>query len=152
MGEYIMDMRKRVGPIPLMQCGASVIVLDGQNRLLLQRRKDNGMWGYAGGAVELYERVEDAAARELREETGLIADQLELLGVFSGPELRYTYPNDDQVSIVDIVYLCRKYHGQLRPQPEEVTELAFFSPDRLPDNLFTTQLPALDAVRKLLKK
>lgn len=152
MGEYIMDMRKRVGPIPLMQCGASVIVLDGQNRLLLQRRKDNGMWGYAGGAVELYERVEDAAARELREETGLIADQLELLDVFSGPELRYTYPNGDQVSIVDIVYLCRKYHGQLRPQPEEVTELAFFSPDRLPDNLFTTQLPALDAVRKLLKK
>ena len=152
MGEYIMDMRKRVGPIPLMQCGASVIVLDGQNRLLLQRRKDNGMWGYAGGAVELYERVEDAAARELREETGLIADQLELLGVFSGPELRYSYPNDDQVSIVVIVYLCRKYHGQLRPQPEEVTELAFFSPDRLPDNLFTTQLPALDAVRKLLKK
>ena len=152
MGEYIMDMRKRVGPIPLMQCGASVIVLDGQNRLLLQRRKDNGMWGYAGGAVDLYERVEDAAARELREETGLIADQLELLGVFSGPELRYTYPNGDQVSIVDIVYLCRKYHGQLRPQPEEVTELAFFSPDRLPDNLFTTQLPALDAVRKLLKK
>lgn len=152
MGEYIMDMRKRVGPIPLMQCGASVIVLDGQNRLLLQRRKDNGMWGYAGGAVELYERVEDAAARELREETGLIADQLELLGVFSGPELRYTYPNGDQVSIVDIVYLCRKYHGQLRPQPEEVTELAFFSPNRLPDNLFTTQLPALDAVRKLLKK
>ncbi|MDY3817346.1 MAG: NUDIX domain-containing protein [Candidatus Limiplasma sp.] len=152
MGEYIMDMRKRVGPIPLMQCGASVIVLDGQNRLLLQRRKDNGMWGYAGGAVELYERVEDAAARELREETGLIADQLELLGVFSGPELRYTYPNGDQVSIVDIVYLCRKYHGQLRPQPEEVTELAFFSPNRLPDNLFTTQLPALDAVRNLLKK
>ncbi len=152
MGEYIMDMRKRVGPIPLMQCGASVIVLDGQNRLLLQRRKDNGMWGYAGGAVELYERVEDAAARELREETGLIADQLELLDVFSGPELRYTYPNGDQVSIVDIVYLCRKYHGQLRPQPEEVTELAFFSPNRLPDNLFTTQLPALDAVRKLLKK
>ncbi len=152
MGEYIMDMRKRVGPIPLMQCGASVIVLDGQNRLLLQRRKDNDMWGYAGGAVDLYERVEDAAARELREETGLIADQLELLGVFSGPELRYTYPNGDQVSIVDIVYLCRKYHGQLRPQPEEVTELAFFSPDRLPDNLFTTHLPALDAVRKLLKK
>ena len=152
MGEYIMDMRKRVGPIPLMQCGASVIVLDGQNRLLLQRRKDNDMWGYAGGAVELYERVEDAAARELREETGLIADQLELLDVFSGPELRYTYPNGDQVSIVDIVYLCRKYHGQLRPQPEEVTELAFFSPNRLPDNLFTTQLPALDAVRKLLKK
>lgn len=152
MGEYIMDMRKRVGPIPLMQCGASVIVLDGQNRLLLQRRKDNDMWGYAGGAVDLYERVEDAAARELREETGLIADQLELLGVFSGPELRYTYPNGDQVSIVDIVYLCRKYHGQLRPQPEEVTELAFFSPNRLPDNLFTTQLPALDAVRKLLKK
>lgn len=150
MGEYIMDMRKLVGHIPLMQCGASVIVLNERNELLLQRRKDNGEWGYAGGAVELYERVEDAAARELLEETGLIADELKLLGVFSGPRLRHTYPNGDQVSTVDIVYLCRRYHGQLRCQPEEVAELAFFPIDRLPTPLFSPQLPAFEAVQQLL--
>lgn len=62
MGDYIMDMRKRVGHIPLMQCGASVIVENERGEILLQQRSDNGAWGYPGGAVELYERVEDAAA------------------------------------------------------------------------------------------
>lgn len=151
MGEYIMDMRKRVGHIPLMQCGASVIVLNQQNELLLQLRRDNGLWGYAGGAVELYERVEDAACRELKEETGLIADEIELLGVFSGPQLKYTYPNGDQVSNVDVVYLCRRYHGELRCQMEEVQRLAFFPVNQLPEKLFPPQLPALKALRQRLK-
>ena len=107
MGDYIMDMRKRVGHIPLMQCGASVIVENERGEILLQQRSDNGAWGYPGGAVELYERVEDAARRELFEETGLHAGKMELLGVFSGPEMAYTYPNGDQVSNVDIVFVCR---------------------------------------------
>jgi 8-oxo-dGTP pyrophosphatase MutT (NUDIX family) len=56
MGDYIMDMRKRVGHIPLMQCGASVIVENERGEILLQQRSDSGAWGYPGGAVELYER------------------------------------------------------------------------------------------------
>ena len=73
MSEYIMDLRKLLGNRPLMQAGASVMVVDSQDRVLLEKRRDNGLWAYAGGAVELYESVEDAARRELLEETGLIA-------------------------------------------------------------------------------
>lgn len=143
MGEYIMDMRRRVGHIPLMQCGASVIVENEKGEILLQQRSDNGKWGYAGGSVELYEVVEEAAARELEEETGLIADDLELLGVFSGPQMAYTYPNGDQVSNVDVVFLCRKYHGALKCQDGEVEKLAFFAPDALPSPMFEVNLPAI---------
>jgi 8-oxo-dGTP pyrophosphatase MutT (NUDIX family) len=44
-----------------------VIVENSRGEILLKRRRDNGMWGIAGGAVELGESVEDAARRELYE-------------------------------------------------------------------------------------
>ena len=143
MSGYIMGLRKLVGHIPLLQCGASVIVENEKGEVLLQQRTDNGCWGYAGGSVELYEVVEEAARRELEEETGLIADEMELLGVFSGDRLRYTYPNGDQVSNVDVVFLCRKYHGALKCQDGEVEKLAFFAPDALPSPMFEVNLPAI---------
>ena len=115
----------------------------------MQQRSDNGAWGYAGGAVELYEHVEDAARRELLEETGLQAGEMELLGVFSGPEMAYTYPNGDQVSNVDVVYLCRDWQGELKCQPGEVEALGFFAPDALPTPLHEVNRPALNAWRKL---
>lgn len=100
-----------------------------------QKRTDNHCWGYPGGSTELDERVEDAAARELLEETGLTANRLELFGVFSGPELHYIYPNGDEVSNIDVVFLCRDYSGQLSCQEEESEALRFFAPGQLPEQL-----------------
>jgi len=136
MANYIMDLRKIVGHRPLLQVGASVIVEDGQGRILLQLRSDNYTWGYAGGSVELDEVVEDAARRELLEETGLVAQELELFGIFSGPDTHCVYPNGDEVSNVDIVFLCRRYTGELTCQVGEVEELRFFAADELPENIF----------------
>lgn len=45
MSEYILDLRKTVGHRPLLQVGASVIVVDSEGRILLQKRRDNGLWG-----------------------------------------------------------------------------------------------------------
>lgn len=41
----------------------------------------------------------------------------ELLGAFSGEDMRYTYSNGDKVSIVGVHYLCRKFTGALPPRP-----------------------------------
>lgn len=133
MSEYIMGLRKTVGHRPLLQVGASVIVENERGEVLLQKRADNHCWGYAGGSVELDEVVEDAARRELLEETGLIAREMELFGVFSGPDTHYVYPNGDEVSNVDIVYLCKSYEGKLICQESEVEELRFFPADALPE-------------------
>ena len=136
MSSYIMDLRKIVGHRPLLQVGASVIVEDDKGRILLQLRSDNNCWGYAGGSVELDEEVEEAAKRELFEETGLIANKLSLFGVFSGKDTHYIYPNGDEVSNIDIVYICKDYSGELRCQKGEVNDLIFFEKDNIPDNLF----------------
>lgn len=143
MSGYIMDLRKTVGHRPLLQVGASVIVENDRGEILLQKRTDNGLWGYAGGSVELDEAVEEAAARELYEETGLKAESLELLGVFSGPEMHYVYPNGDEVSNVDVVFVCRAYSGELRCQKGEVEELQFFAEEALPDEIFDPNRRAL---------
>ena len=79
--------------------------------------------------------MEDAAKRELFEETGLMARELSLFGVFSGAEMHYVYPNGDEVSNVDIVYLCRDYAGTLRKQDCEVEQLGFFPADALPERI-----------------
>jgi 8-oxo-dGTP pyrophosphatase MutT (NUDIX family) len=101
MADYIRNLRKLVGHIPLMQVGASVILVNELGEILLQKRADNGCWGYHGGSVDLDESVETAAVRELFEETGLTAISLELFGVFSGNGMNYVYPNGDIVSNVD---------------------------------------------------
>lgn len=145
MSNYIMDLRQIVGHRPLLQVGASVIVEDGQGRLLLQLRSDNHCWGYPGGSVELDEVVEEAAKRELFEETGLVANSLTLFGIFSGPSTHYIYPNGDEVSNVEIVYVCKDYSGELRCQDGEVDALKFFEAERIPDNLFSAIQPALRA-------
>ena len=143
MSDYIMELRKIVGHRPLLQVGASVIVENHKGEVLLQKRADNHCWGYAGGSVELDEAVEDAAKRELFEETGLIALEMELFGVYSGKDVHYIYPNGDEVSNVDIVYLCRHYEGALKCQESEVEELRFFPADALPEPLSPPNKKAL---------
>lgn len=131
MSSYIMDIRKYVGHRTIIQCAASIICVNDCGELLLGRRTDNHKWGYSGGSVEIDEKVEDCAKRELLEEMGLITDEIEFFCVNSGPETHYVYPNGDEVSNIEIVYLCRKYHGQLKKQDEEVEELRFFPIEKI---------------------
>ncbi len=142
---YIMELRKLVGHVPLMQVGASVIVEDECGRVLLQLRSDNHCWGYCGGSVDLGEEVEEAAKRELYEETGLVALSLDLFGVFSGKDTHYIYPNGDEVYNVDVVYICRKYSGELMPQKGEVDDLRFFELSEIPRNISKPIKKALEA-------
>jgi len=131
MNDYIKEMRRLVGHKAIMQCGASIICVDDHHRILLGKRADNQKWGYSGGAVEIDERVEECAKRELYEEMGLIADEIEFFCVNSGPEAHYVYPNGDEVSNVEIVYICRKWRGEPKALDGEIEELRFFSCEEL---------------------
>lgn len=128
MTGYMAEMRKLVGHRTLIQCAASIICVDENGRVLLGLRSDNHKWGYSGGSVEIDERVEDCAKRELLEEMGLIADELDLFYISSGPETHYIYPNGDEVSNIEIIYLCHKWHGELNCEDGEMLELKFVHP------------------------
>ena len=99
---YVSELRDLVGHRPLLLAAAGVVVIDDLGRWLLQRRADDGLWGLVGGALELGESFEDAARRELLEESGLAVESLHQLDVYSGPEFRLTYPNGDQAYVVGV--------------------------------------------------
>lgn len=141
---YIRDMRAKVGHDEIICVGAGVLVYK-DGKLLLQRRRDNGCWGIHGGCVEPGEEVEAAARRELKEETGLTANHLELFGVFSGEDMRHTYPNGDKVSIIGIHYICRDFSGALSPQAEELLELRWFDLDDLPSPITPPDRRSIEA-------
>lgn len=52
MSGYIKELRKLIGAHPIIMAGACVILMDGNGRLLLQQRTDNGLWGLPGGSME----------------------------------------------------------------------------------------------------
>ena len=65
-----------------------VVLFDAKGRVLLIRRGNppfQGAYALPGGFVDIGEMVEDAARRELEEETGVKAGKLTLLGVYSEP-------------------------------------------------------------------
>lgn len=132
---YIFDLRKKIGHAPVMMPSACVLILDPQNRLLLQKRADNRLWGYPGGALELGESFEECARREALEETGLKCLDLRYFTHSSGKEMHYIYPNGDEVYITEMVFLCKQYEGEMKIQESESIEQRFFDLDHLPNDI-----------------
>ena len=58
---------------------------------------------------------------------GLVADEMELFYINSGEETHYIYPNGDEVYNVEIIYICRKYHGTIKRQEERLSRSLSFS-------------------------
>ena len=131
---YIRDLRKLLGHQTIIQCAASIICVDEKGRILLGERADNHKWGYSGGSLEIDEKVEDCARRELLEEMGLTAHEIELFYINSGKETHYIYPNGDEVSNVEIIYLCRDYDGIPQNKDGEMLQLKYFYPQEIDIN------------------
>lgn len=141
---YIMDLRRIVGHRPLLMPASSVLVINDRNQILLQHRRDNGYWGYPGGSTELFEDMEDTARREVLEETGILCGSLDFFTLKSGESRHFFYPNGDEVSVVEAVYVCREFTGELKAQESEVTELGFFDYNNMPENVSPMNIDVID--------
>jgi len=151
MRDYIKTMRKYIGHERLIVVGAGVVIHK-NGKVLLQKRKDNGCWAMHGGGLEPGETTEETAKRELFEETGLVANALEFAGVFSGPDLLYTYPNGDMVAIIAVAYLCDDFCGEMKVNADEATDLQWFDIDDLPESISSPDIPVLKKCTEILKR
>lgn len=86
------------------------VVIPSEDGIVLIRRAGDpfaGQWALPGGFVEVGETVEEAAAREAAEETGLAVELARLLGVYSDPE------RDPRGHNVSVAFLARAIGGDL---------------------------------------
>ena len=128
---YVEELRAVVGSRPLITAGAVVVVLR-DDKVLLDMRRDSQKWALPGGFKELGESLEEAARRELREETGLVARRLRFLALCSGPQFAHTYPNGDRIDQVAALYQALEVHGDPRAGERESLEVRYFPVDALP--------------------
>ena len=143
-----MNLRKYVGHDVLIGAGATTLVFNSIKELLLNLRTDTNTWGIPGGSKELYETIEETAIRELKEETGITAETLELVAVLSGKDYYFEYPNGDKMCTVIVLFKVMNYNGTLKISDNESKSLQFFP---------LTNLPAMEKraemiVQKILDK
>lgn len=122
-------------PEDIRPAGAGAIVFDGQGRVLLHRRSDNGQWVIPGGGIEKNETAEAAAAREAKEETGYDVRVFRLVGVYSNPEdTTIQYPDGNIKVWVVALFECELIGGK-PALSDETLEVGWFAPDTLPEKI-----------------
>lgn len=138
----------------VVRVGIGVMVLKDNKVLLghrLSKRKDTGgiqegdCWSLPGGKQELFETMFDGAKREIKEETNLDIDNLELFGA-----------SDDIATdrhFVTLQIVARSSSGELKAmEPEKEDKWEWFDLDNLPPNLYTPSKKFIDDyINKMIK-
>ena len=123
---------------------AGVAITNGDGRILLGRRSDDGSWCLPGGRLEAGESFADCARRECREELGCEVELDGLLAVLSSPSTQlHRYPDGRIVQFLGVVFRGRL--GARRDTGDgEITEVRWFSSDELPEpQIMPADLPAI---------
>ena len=122
--------------------GVGVILLRKDGKILIGRRNDDpfkarcsfngqGKWCIPGGKLHFGESFEEAAIREVKEETGMAAKSVNVICVLNC--------KDDNSHYVTIGLLCKDFEGDAKAIEEDVVEWKWVDPRKLPDMYFPSE-------------
>ncbi len=128
---YIKFIRSKVGNELIFLNFVGGCIRNEFGEILLQKRSDKNKWGFPGGAIELGESAEEAAKREIKEETGLEVTVKNLIGIYT----KYfdKYPKGDKAQTIAIFLEMEIVGGELSASDEETLDLKFFELSNVPE-------------------
>lgn len=121
--------------------GVCIIVLDkNKKKFILGKRlkgPKTGKLGLPGGKLELKEKLEFCAARELCEETSLKSKSILYVGVIRELEKDYNY--------IHFVFCCSEYYGSpITVEPDKCEDWKWYPLNNLPENMVPGHKAALE--------
>jgi|SRR3989338_4338265 len=103
-----------------------------------------GKYGVPGGYLEFGESLIAAAKRELKEETGLVADEMKFISIINQPHTETGH------HYIQFVFLCDKFNGEPKNiEPHKCAGWEWFDLHNLPVDIFSAHK---DFVKTYLEK
>ncbi|MCY0904923.1 NUDIX hydrolase [Arthrobacter sp. H14-L1] len=127
---FVLALRQKIGHDLLWLPGVTAVVFDDAGKVLLGQRADTGDWTLITGMLDPGEEPAVGAAREVLEETGVVARMEGLVAVHSQEPI--TFPNGDRCQFMNLIFKAHSVSGVARVNDDESVAVGWFGLDELP--------------------
>ncbi len=133
---------------PTVKVDVRGLLLNDKDEILMTKESVDGKWTIPGGWADIGDTPSEAIIKEIKEETGLMAEAVRLLAVYDKSQ----HPHPPQPFYVyKLNFLCRITGGKLQPG-FDIMDVDFFSLDKLPplsqDRILNSQIEHLFGLAK----
>jgi ADP-ribose pyrophosphatase YjhB (NUDIX family) len=128
--EWLTSVGEGVPGYVTPKVAVAAVVDNDAGEILLTQRADSGWWLYPVGWADVGYSPSEIAIKEVREETGIEIEVIELIAVLDGLRLGFA-----RVPMYSLVFHCKQIGGELKGHPLETRAVGFFARDALPQPL-----------------
>lgn len=130
---YYPLLRAKVGAERVILPGGTAVIFNEASEVLAVREKGRVLWDLPAGLADLGESTTGTVIREILEETGLIVEPVQTLGLYTHPSFAHIeFSNGDQAHLIDLILECRIVDDRaLHVDNKEIDGIQFMSLEAL---------------------